>query len=118
MTSVSDDRGVILEEPTPCIIDSEDTRDVIMSDCDSVTEDEDINESSCTDENNNHEVKTTICLVLNRTITQNQCGAIEMTRDSQILYSKDVIPKDIDFVTIATQILQEVPEHITMNMHM
>ena len=84
MTSVNDDREVILEKPTPFIIDSEDRREVIMSDCDNVTEDEDINESSCTYENNNHEVKTTICWVLNRTITQNQCGAIEMTRDSQI----------------------------------
>ena len=61
MTFVSDDREVILEKPTPCIIDSDDTSDVIMSDCDSVTEDEDINESSCTDKNNNHQVKTTIC---------------------------------------------------------
>ena len=31
VTSVSDDREVILGEPTPCIIDSEDTRDVVMS---------------------------------------------------------------------------------------
>ena len=36
-----------------------------MSDCDSVTEDEDINEISSADENNNHVVKTTMCLVLN-----------------------------------------------------
>ena len=55
---------------------------MIMSDCDSVTEDEDINEISSADENNNHVVKTTMCLVFNRTTRQDPCGAIEMTRDS------------------------------------
>ena len=57
-------------------------------------------------------------LGLNRTIGQDPYGAIVMTRDSKILYLKDVNPKDIDFVSIAMDILQEVPEHITMNMHM
>lgn len=66
------------------------------------------------DENNNCTVfKTTICLIMNRTVRREPSGTEEITRDSQIIYSEDVDPKDVDFVSVATHILTKVRKHFT-----
>lgn len=66
------------------------------------------------DENNNCTVfKTTICLIMNRTVRREPSGTEEITRDSQIICSEDVDPKDVDFVSVATHILTKVRKHFT-----
>lgn len=66
------------------------------------------------DENNNCTVfKTTICLIMNRTVRREPSGTEEITRDSQIIYSEDVDPKDVDFVSVATHILTKVRKNFT-----
>lgn len=58
------------------------------------------------DENNNCTLfKTTICLIMNRTVRREPSGTEEIIRDSQIIYSEDVDPKDVDYVSLATDIL-------------
>lgn len=61
---------------------------------------------SDSDENNNCTVfKAMICLIMNRTVRREQSGTEEITQESQISYSEDVDPKDVDFVAVATDIL-------------
>lgn len=66
-----------------------------------------------TDENNNVTVRerSTICLVLNKTVIRRPDGTEEEIRDSQIVYSKDLNPEDINFRDVASEILREVPKH-------
>ncbi|XP_062598693.1 uncharacterized protein LOC134260127 [Saccostrea cucullata] len=95
--SISDERIVISEDGN----DYMDIRQVIV--CDDTNSDRD-NDSIMTetDDNNNRAVtKTTICLAMNRTVRRDPCRTEEITRDSQIVYSEDVNPKDIDFESVA-----------------
>lgn len=48
---------------------------------------------------------------MNRTVRREPSGTEEISRDSQIIYSEDVDLKDVDFVSVATDILTEVPKH-------
>lgn len=70
-------------------------------------------ESKKTDENNNVTVRerSTICLVLNKTVIRRPDGTEEEIRDSQIVYSKDLNPEDINFRDVASEILREVSKH-------
>lgn len=56
---------------------------------------------------------TKICLSMNRTVRREPSGTEEITRDCQIIYLEDVDPKDVDFVSVATDILSQVPKHFT-----
>lgn len=68
---------------------------------------------SDSDENNNCTVfKATICLIMNRTVRREQSGTEEITQESQISYSEDVDPKDVDFVGVATDILAKMFQNI------
>lgn len=42
---------------------------------------------------------------MNLTVRREPSGKEEITRDSQIIYSEDVDPKDVDLVSVATYIL-------------
>ena len=107
--SVCDERNVVNETD-----EIKDTREVIVN---SDTDSESDSTSDPTDENNNRKVtKTTICLVMNRTVRRAPCGTEEISRDSQIIYSEDLDPKDIDFASVAIDILNEVPRHFNVNM--
>ena len=91
-----------------------DTREVIVN---SDTDSESDNTSDPMDDNNNRKVtKTTICLVMNRTVSRAPCGTEEIFRDSQIIYLDDLDPKDVDFASVAIDILNEVPKHFNVNM--
>lgn len=90
------------------------TREVIVN---SDTDSESDNTSDPMDDNNNRKVtKTTICLVMNRTVSRAPCGTEEISRDSQIIYSEDLDPKHVDFASVAIDILNEVPKHFNVNM--
>lgn len=106
-----DERTVITEEAE----EIKDTREVILSFSDSDKHDECSDKpESYSDENNNCTVsKTTICLTMIRTVRLEPSGTEEITRYSQIIYSEDVHPKDVDVVSVATHILTEVPKHFT-----
>ena len=105
--SVCDEKIVVNETG-----DIKDTRDVIVN-----SDSESDSTSDPTDENNNRKVtKTTICLVINRTVSRAPCRTEEISRDSQIIYSEDLDPKDIDFASVAIDILNEVPRHFNVNM--
>lgn len=61
---------------------------------------------SDSDENNKCTVfRTTICLIIKRAVRREQSGTEEITKESHISYSEDVDPKDVDFVSVATDIL-------------
>nr|XP_022300700.1 uncharacterized protein LOC111108908 [Crassostrea virginica] len=103
--SVCDERNVVNETD-----EIKDTREVIVN---SDTDSESDSTSDPTDENNNRKVtKTTICLVMNRTVRRAPCG----TEEISIIYSEDLDPKDIDFASVAIDILNEVPKHFNVNM--
>ncbi|XP_061169525.1 uncharacterized protein LOC133178874 [Saccostrea echinata] len=108
LDSVCDIRTVISENTE----EAEDTRHVIISE-NAESDDDSAEETGYqTDVNNNCTVtKTTICLVMNRSVRRDPCGTEEISRDSQIVYSEDIDPKDIDFAAVATDILDEVPKH-------
>ena len=66
------------------------------------------------DDNNNHiSVETsTICLVMKKKIRTNPDGTEEINRESQIIYSENVNPEEVDFRELASEILNEVPRHL------
>lgn len=67
-------------------------------------------ESQETDENNNVTIRerSTICLVLNKTMIRKPDGTEKEIRDSHIVYSEDLNPEDINFRDVASEILREV----------
>lgn len=52
---------------------------------------------------------------MNRTVRREPSSTEEIIRDSQIIYSEDVDPKDVYFVSVAAHvhILTEHPKHFT-----
>ncbi|XP_062586691.1 centrosome-associated zinc finger protein Cp190-like [Saccostrea cucullata] len=92
--------------------ESTDTREVIFIDEDSQPE-----TSACdSDRDSEHRdtdltQRSTICLVLHKTVKRNLDGTEEISRDSHIVYSEDLNPDDIDFPNVANEILKEVPKH-------
>lgn len=55
--------------------------------------------------------KSTLCLVLNKTVKRNPGGTEGESIDSHIVYSEDLNPEDIIFRDVANEILREVPKH-------
>lgn len=93
-----DKRTVITEEAE----DIKDTSEVILSFSDSNDHDDqcpDVPESISYENNNCTVFKTTICLVINRTVRHEPSGREEITRYYRSIYSGDVNPKDLDFVS-------------------
>ncbi|XP_062569353.1 centrosome-associated zinc finger protein Cp190-like [Saccostrea cucullata] len=92
--------------------ESTDTREVIFIDEDSQPE-----TSACdSDRDSEHQdtdltQRSTICLVLYKTVKRNLDGTEEISRDSHIVYSEDLNPDDVDFPNVANEILKEVPKH-------
>ncbi|XP_062592270.1 uncharacterized protein LOC134253704 [Saccostrea cucullata] len=68
-------------------------------------------EESDNEHNNVTQVKSTICLILNKVTTTFPDGKIEVSRDSQILYSEDIDPENVDFNSVASEVFEEVKEH-------
>lgn len=55
--------------------------------------------------------RSTICLVLNKTVIRKPDGTEEQIRDSHIVYSEYLNPEYINFRYVACEILTEVPRH-------
>lgn len=112
--STSDRTVLVVEDKTA------DTRTVISvnddeTDINSTSDDDsDLSgESHETDENNNVAAaeRSTICLVLNKTVKRKPDGTEEEIRDSHAVYSEDLNPEDINFRDVACEILTEAPRH-------
>jgi hypothetical protein len=82
--------------------DEEDTRSVIICDTDSSSDESD---------NITRINKSTICLILNKSQRFYPNGMEEVERETQVIYSEDIDPDQINARDIADEILEEVPRH-------
>ena len=98
------------ENTTESQLGAEDKTTESNTDYDTVSESE-----SESDIDMNHNVirtKSTVCLILNKVTTTYPDGKIEVSRNSQILYSEDLKPEEVDFQSVACEVLAEVNEHL------
>ncbi|XP_062603959.1 uncharacterized protein LOC134265760 [Saccostrea cucullata] len=111
-TFVSEILGDIEEEET-CARPTEESLESpdVSEAANSSSEDSDMYDMD--DNNNRVSVETsTICLVMKKTIRTNPDGSEEINRESQIIYSENVNPEEVDFRDLAEEILNEVPRHL------
>ncbi|XP_061196429.1 uncharacterized protein LOC133204703 [Saccostrea echinata] len=71
--------------------------------------DSDIASEDCID--NNNITKSTVCLLLNKTTRNYPDGTIEVSRDTHVVYFEDLTPSEIDYESVASEVLSEIPKH-------
>lgn len=54
--------------------------------------------------------KSSVCFVINKVTTTYPDGRTEVSRTSQIIYSEDVDPEDVDFRSVVSEIAEDVAE--------
>jgi hypothetical protein len=84
-------------------LEAEDKTTESNTDYDTVYE----SESDIDVNNNVVRTKSTVCLILNKVMTTYPDGKIEVSRNSEILYSEDLKPEEVDFQSVASEVLEE-----------
>lgn len=54
--------------------------------------------------------KSSVCFLINKVTTTHPDGRTEVSRTSQIIYSEDVNPEDVDFRSVVGEIAEDVTE--------